>query len=123
MNILGFNLTKIAANRSSKILPNPMMNTNIEFLDVVKEEIEMLKENDAVKITFKFSVDYADSKEKDKKTPEIEGKVEFEGIIILSASKDEAKDIFKFWKKKRHWLTGTIWFIWARLLKKAGAGL
>ena len=70
MNILGFNLTKIAANRSSKILPNPMMNTNIEFLDVVKEEIEMLKENDAVKITFKFSVDYADSKEKDKKTPD-----------------------------------------------------
>ena len=101
MNILGFNLTKIAANRSSKILPNPMMNTNIEFLDVVKEEIEMLKENDAVKITFKFSVDYTDSKEKDKKTPEIEGKVEFEGIIILSASKDEAKDIFKFWKKKQ----------------------
>jgi hypothetical protein len=101
MNILGFNLTKISANRNSKILQNPMMNTNIEFTDVVKEEIEMLKENDAVKISFKFSVDYADAKDKEKKNPEIEGKIEFEGIIILSAEKEEAKEIFKLWKKKQ----------------------
>ena len=101
MNILGFNLTKLSATRTSKVLQNPMMNTNIEFVDVIKEEIDVLKDNEAIKISFKFSVDYADAKEKDKKNPSSEGKVEFEGIIILSASKDEAKDLFKLWKKKQ----------------------
>jgi len=101
MNILGFNLTKISASRTQKVLPNPMINTNIEFSGVDKEEIEALKEDDAIKISFKFSVDYADAKDKEKKNPDVEGKVEFEGIILLSASKDEAKEIFKSWKKKQ----------------------
>lgn len=101
MKILGFNLTKISSSRTHTILQSPMMNTNIEFLDVIKEELEMLKDDEAVRISFKFSVDYADSKEKDKKDPKIEGKVEFEGIIILSTTKEESKELLKSWKKKQ----------------------
>lgn len=101
MQILGFNLTKISASRIPEIVNNPIINTNIEFFNIEKEEMEFLKGDQSIKFSFKFSVDYLKPEDKDKKNPIFDGKIEFEGIIILSAEEKEVKDILKNWKKKQ----------------------
>ena len=96
MQVIGFNFTKISAERiKDKITAKP--GTSIEFTDLEKEKVEILKDSEAIKITFKYSVDYDDSEKKDNP----EGTVLFEGKIILSVLKDETKDIIKAWKKKK----------------------
>lgn len=95
MQVIGFNLTKISAEREPVLKPNNTINTNIEFKDVEKEQVALLKESDAVKLSFAFTVTY---EEKEKKTQE--AKISLEGFMVLSAEKDEIKDILKSWKKK-----------------------
>ncbi|MBS3098636.1 hypothetical protein J4462_00310 [Candidatus Pacearchaeota archaeon] len=96
MQVIGFNFTKISAKRELKI-ENYSQNTNIEFLDLEKEKIELLKDLDAIKIIFKYSVEYKSNKEKEKPCAELI----FEGHIVLALSKKESSDILKSWKKKQ----------------------
>ena len=95
MQLLGFNLKKISAERSPNFKRGPI-NTNIEFNDVDREKIDLLKDLDALKISFAFTVNYSDSENKDIK----HGHVSFEGDLALSAEKEEVKEILKSWKKK-----------------------
>ena len=60
-----------------------------------------------LRISFKYSLDYTDKKEiptsdkKEKAKPEKRyGGVIFEGDIILTADKEESKELMKIWKKK-----------------------
>ncbi len=106
MQVIGFNLTRIAAERELIIKPaNP--NVTIQFTNVEKEKIDLLKENEAIRIFFRFSIVYGDvaepeteDKSKSQKT-EKQGEISFEGAIVLSASKEESKDLQKAWKKKQ----------------------
>ncbi len=95
MQVIGFNLTKVLAERSPNFTRSAI-NTNIEFSNVEKEKVDLLKDAEAVKISFKFSIIYEDREKKDKKN----GEVSCEGVIVLSTSKEEAKDFHKSWKKK-----------------------
>ncbi len=97
MQIIGFNLKKILATRSNSFQRGPI-NTNIEFTDVNKEKIDLLKDTEGVRISFIFSVVYSDQ---EKKEDLKHGEVSFEGDILFSANKEEAKDIAKSWKKKQ----------------------
>jgi hypothetical protein len=101
MNVIGFNFTKVFAEKSSEFKPASSTNMNIEFTGVKKEEINVFKDIEAINITFRFFVAYTDAKEKkpQKEQPK-EGEVILEGNILLSATKEEAKDILKSWKKK-----------------------
>ena len=96
MQLIGFNLRKISASRSSDFKKSSI-NTNIEFVDVIKEKLDLFKEEDALKISFSFMATYTDAEDKEKSN----GEVNFEGDIILSTNKDESKDIIKSWKKKQ----------------------
>jgi len=104
MQIVGFNFTKVLAERKPTIGPKTSINTNIEFLDLSKEEIDILKDQEALKITFNFSVIYSDTPEKEKpkeKTSKEElGKISFEGVILLTSNSEEIKNLLKSWKKK-----------------------
>ena len=97
MQVLGFNFIKISGERTVNFRQGSSINTNIEFIDIEKEEISLLKDTEAIKISYKFSVTY--SKIENKKESK-EGEISIEGNIIMSATKEEVKEIMKFWKKK-----------------------
>jgi len=96
MQVLGFNLTKISAEKNSKVTKPPV--TNIEFIDYEKEKVDFLKDSEAVKIGFKYDLVYEGETKKENSN---EGQVLFKGNVILSVSKEEIKKITKEWKKKQ----------------------
>lgn len=97
MQLIGFNFTNVHAER--QIIPKNIgnINTDIEFIDVEKEKVEIIKEGEPLKFTFRFSVMYHESKDK-KEEPIAE--IYLKGHLVMLADKNEAKEIFKSWKKK-----------------------
>ncbi|MBS3071358.1 hypothetical protein J4408_00030 [Candidatus Pacearchaeota archaeon] len=103
MQVIGFNLTKISALREEQ-LKRASINTHIEFTKVEKEKIEMLKDSEAIKLNFRFTITYGDpNKNSDKKEDKEQnsGELVFEGLIVLSLSKDQSKEFQKAWKNKQ----------------------
>lgn len=98
MQIIGFNFTKIAAEKVSSF-KDGKISSNIEFKDILKDKVDLLKDSDAIKINFTYNLDYEVENKKDSKTKK-SGQVAFEGNLIISTTKDETKDILKHWKKK-----------------------
>lgn len=97
MRIIGFNLTKILAEKAQSSSPTQKINTNIEFINLDKEKIDILKDNDVLKISFKFSIFYTESEDKKESK---QGEIAFEGNVLLSTNKEESKEALKSWKKK-----------------------
>ena len=96
MQVIGFNFTKISAER----FPNYKFSRptqNIGFTDVSTEKVALLPNSNATKITFNFSLDYKES----EKAKDNLAQIGFEGHILLSAEKEESKEIQKQWKKKK----------------------
>ena len=106
MQIIGFNFTKMSVERVPDFKPGPI-NTSIEIIDVQKDEIKLLKDTQAMRLTFKYSITYDEKgkgNEKEKKADKNDkpsAEVNFEGNIILSINKEELKNIQKSWKKKQ----------------------
>ena len=101
MNIIGFNFTKISGQLFPEYKePSFSMSTNIEFLDVQKEEIAALKDKEAIKMVFAYTVSFNPKGEAKGKEASKLGIISFEGNILLSADKEESKEVLKAWKKK-----------------------
>ncbi len=105
MKVLSFNLKKISASKDSKFKGNYSISTNITFVDLGKDKIEVIKADEVFNLAFRFTVTYSLSEKKDQKENKVKeedkkGEVVFEGNIILLAEKDEAKLLQKAWKKK-----------------------
>jgi len=99
MRIIGFNFTKVSAEKSKEFKLGPKINTNIGFLDIEKEERGIVKEeSDVLRVSFNFSVTYTDTEKQEKDTNQ--GEVLLTGFIILMATKEESKILFDSWKKK-----------------------
>jgi hypothetical protein len=96
MKVIGFNFTKISSERQS-VPEKTSINTNIEFTEVEREKVELLKDSEPLKISFKCSWVYSNAEKKEAKF----GEISFEGNIILAAEKEESKEILKSWKKKK----------------------
>jgi len=61
----------------------------------------VLKDQEAVKVNFKFAILHGEGDQNSPpKEEDILGSAKFEGSIILSTEKEEAKKIQKSWKKK-----------------------
>ena len=97
MQVIGFNFTKIYAERTLEQLQPSAINTNIEFINMVPETIALLKDQEALKITFKFSVVYNDSSQKKEVK---QGEAVFEGVIVIATPRGQTKELIKGWKKK-----------------------
>tara|TARA_Y100000310_G_scaffold341674_1_gene441596 strand:- start:1322 stop:1753 length:432 start_codon:yes stop_codon:yes gene_type:complete len=95
MKIIGFNLSKIDANRSNDFKKSSI-NTNIEFTNVEKEKFDFMKDTNVLKTSFKFSVSYDDEEKKDVS----HGNVNLNGYLALSLTKDEEKEFTNAWKNK-----------------------
>ena len=100
MQLIGFNLTKVYGER----FPNftkAGINNNVEFTNIEKDKIDMLKDLEALKISFRYSLLYGDVDKPENTKPENkQGELFFEGSLLLSATKDEAKEFHKSWKTK-----------------------
>jgi len=98
MKVIGLNFTKISAAKDENFKVGPAINTDIEFTNVEEESVSLLKEDSqALKSAFRFSVSYLESEDKKSKK---NAEIILEGNIIVSGTKDEAKDVQKAWKKK-----------------------
>ncbi len=98
MKVIGYTVKKVLGEKSKEFKPGGKMDTSIEFTDVRKEEAEFLKDSEALTFSFKFSVNYEEGES--KKAP-LSGQVLIEGEVVISASKDESKEVIKAWKKKQ----------------------
>jgi hypothetical protein len=98
MQIIGFNLTELHAERGESILAPYNVNTNIDFLELTKQPADLLKDSEALKAEFVFIVSYTKNEEKKKNTSLAE--VRIKGNVIIAVSKEEAKELEKNWKKK-----------------------
>ena len=104
MPIVGFNFTKIHAEKLDNF-SKPSIDNNIEFINIDKQKLDVLKDLEALKIIFKYSLLYTSQNTQnqnvEKKDKEKQGEVSFEGNMILSVSDEEAKEFHKMWKKKQ----------------------
>lgn len=92
MQVLGFNFTKIQAERflDAKPTKNHKINSNIEFTNVEKEKAEILN-TDLLKLSFKLNLIF---------DPKM-GELNFEGAILIKAEDSKTKEIMKQWKDKK----------------------
>src|SRR3990167_555950 len=90
--IIGFNITKIEAEKK-EIYSKPSINTNIEFINVEKEQIDIIKDLEVVKINFKFSISYTEKEEKTESEKKESGKINLEGSLLLSFSVYEIENL------------------------------
>jgi hypothetical protein len=101
MKVIGFNFTKILAEKTPEFKGPKSIDTNIEFTNFEKDKIDLLsQEGDVGKISFAYTLSYSDSKDK-KEKKDTEASIKMDGMIMLSISKEELKDLQKGWKKKQ----------------------
>lgn len=99
MKVIGYNLTKVLAEKKAEAKNINSINTSIEFVNIDKDKIESIKDFEVIKVDFTFTVSYETQAEKKDSSLKV-AKIEMEGNLIFAASKDEAKDLLKFAKKK-----------------------
>ncbi len=92
MRIVGFNITKISAEKLKEISKDLKINTNINITDIFELKSEMLKSKEnLLGAKFTLKIDY---------TPEI-AKIEVSGILAVLLDKKFSKEILENWKKKK----------------------
>lgn len=91
MKIVGFNYTKVSAERVAKWQPVKKINTNIQFTDLIKDEAEAPKDVEVLRVVFKFDVAYEPKN----------ASVSLEGYVFLALSPNESKEAMKQWSKKK----------------------
>jgi hypothetical protein len=97
MRVIGFNFTKISAEKYIQIQKEFSITTNIDLAELEKEKIEVLKtDEEALRAKFNYNIEYMTKEKKEQKVAEIV----FEGEVFLSGTPEEVKDILKQWKKK-----------------------
>ena len=92
MKVIGFNFTKLLAEKLEGNRNQLKINAEIDISEIksLKTDIFKVKE-DLVEVKFKYTVEY---------DPKI-AKIEFEGLIIFSLDQKLAKQVLKDWKKKK----------------------
>ena len=96
MKIIGFNIDELHAKKSFEF-KRAIISTDVLFTEVSKAKIDVIKDDEALKISFKFTVSYKDS---DKKESQDKNEVLIQGSMLLMVSKDESKEFIKSWKNK-----------------------
>jgi hypothetical protein len=97
MQLLGFNLSHISAEISENF-SNPKVNIDVQLVNVEKHKLDLLKDGEALKVSFKHSLNYEHPQEVNKQN---QGQVVFKGMVLLSATKSEAKAILDSWEKQQ----------------------
>ena len=91
MKIIGFNFTKINAEKLSERTEEIKIDSKIDIISIKKESLDFINSNEeVVELTFSHLIDY----QKDF------AKIEFKGNLLISLVKEESKELFEKWEKK-----------------------
>lgn len=92
MNFLGFNLTKISAEKMSESNLNVKIESKLDVENISKVKIESLSQNkDFIKVNFLFEISY---------NPDF-AKISLNGNLLFSLEENLFKKVLKDWKKKK----------------------
>jgi len=99
MRVIGYNITKVLAEKKTDSKTISTVNSNVEFLNIERDKIDKIKDFEVIRVDFQFTVNY--EVQDDKKDSSVKvAKVELEGNLIFAADKEESKELLKFSKKK-----------------------
>jgi hypothetical protein len=87
--IIGYNFTKIEAERSKEISGKVDISSSVKITSVEEKEIEVLNKQKVLEIGFEFTVEYKEGF----------GKIHMVGTLLYDGK--EAKDAPKMWKKDK----------------------
>jgi hypothetical protein len=91
MRLIGFNFTKVSAEKLKENVPNMKVSTKIEVPSVKEANSNVLKmKEDLLKVEFKYEVQYS---------PDV-AKIELKGTLIIAVDQKIAKEALKNWQDK-----------------------
>lgn len=89
---MGFNFTKIYAEKKDTQAQNIEIKTNIDISDIHKVNSDILKtKEEIVAVKFEYTIDY---------DPNF-AKISFVGIVLASLESKEVSELLSMWKKKQ----------------------
>jgi len=92
MRVMGFNFTKLLAEKLEGNRNQLKINAEIDIFEIKSLKTDIFKaKEDLIEVKFKYNVEY---------NPKI-AKIEFEGLIVFSLDQKLAKQVLKEWKKKK----------------------
>jgi hypothetical protein len=91
MQIVGFNFSKISAEKKKEPVGKIEVKSNIDLKSVETEKMDMIKDKEVLKFNFNFSINYE---------PAIANLL-FEGKVLIMFEKEAAKEVLKRWKTKK----------------------
>ena len=92
MKLMGFNFTKIHAEKSEKQAQNLSIKTNIDISNVTPVKADILSSKEEIlAVKFEYSISY---------DPEF-AEISFTGVVLISLESKEAASVIDMWKKKQ----------------------
>ena len=96
MKVIGFNIEEIIGKKSAE-LKRYNINTDVTFNSVDKTKLDVLKEEETIRVGFKFLVSYKDAEDKSN---EKSNEISILGSLLLMVDKELSKEFLKSWKNK-----------------------
>jgi hypothetical protein len=96
MKVIGFNFEEISGKKTQDY-KKYSINTDVTFNNVEKAKLDVLKDEEALKLGFKFSVNYKDPESKEN---EQKNEISILGSILIMVDKELSKEFLKSWKNK-----------------------
>lgn len=90
MKLVGFNYTRMSAERALKWQPLKKINANIQFTDMQREEAAEIKEQ-LLRIGFSYTIEYEPKN----------ATILLEGIVMVAGNDTFVKESLKQWSKKK----------------------
>lgn len=92
MKLVGFNLLKIDAEKKGEIPENLKIDTGINVVDITEVKSSFFKsKDDLLSVKFEYKIFYS---------PEY-AEINLTGIMLLSTTSREARDVLSQWKNKK----------------------
>ena len=98
MTVVGFNFTKVNAEKKQPVKGKISINNNIRIKNVEEIDLTMGKDQKGLKFSFEFSAKY---------DPEV-ANINLDGEVVYMAKADEAKEILARWKKEKKIAPGVM---------------
>lgn len=92
MAIIGFNLSKVLAERKDIFPAKLEVSSKIDIIDIKKEKLEISKGKDVLKVDYSFLVLY---------NPNNLAKIEIMGHVLVMEDSKKVEEALKDWKKKK----------------------
>lgn len=91
MGVLGFNYSKVLAERTNPVKGKVDINNSVHITDVEESKLAVVKGQKAINVTFKYASQYS---------PKV-AKIEIEGGLVYTAEEKDIKSYLKEWKDNK----------------------